>query len=139
MANSGNVGDIAHTPGVLALLERYIPEAEIFLWPSNVNHGVGQLLEQRFPELRIIRDAQQLQQAFQACQFLLHGSGPSLVAERDVVRWQQETGKPYGVYGITLSTQESTALTPTADERFCETDRCTQPSGVCKLSRFRFA
>src|SRR5690606_32638264 len=30
-----NIGDIAHTPGVLALIERYLPEAEVRLWASN--------------------------------------------------------------------------------------------------------
>lgn len=35
---------------------------------------------------------------------LLHGSGPSLVAEKDVERWIDQTGKPFGVYGITLPT-----------------------------------
>jgi hypothetical protein len=29
-----NIGDIAHTPGMLALLERHLPEAEITLWPT---------------------------------------------------------------------------------------------------------
>jgi polysaccharide pyruvyl transferase WcaK-like protein len=33
--------------------------------------------------------------------FLLHGSGPSLVAARDVAAWLEHTGKPFGVYGIT--------------------------------------
>ena len=34
-----NIGDIAHTPGVLALLERYIPEAEVVLWASGGIHS----------------------------------------------------------------------------------------------------
>ena len=29
-----NIGDIAHTPGVLALLEKHIPGAEVTLWAS---------------------------------------------------------------------------------------------------------
>jgi hypothetical protein len=29
-----NIGDIAHTPGVLALLEKHLPEVEVRLWPS---------------------------------------------------------------------------------------------------------
>ena len=28
-----NIGDIAHTPGLLALLERHRPDAEVTLWP----------------------------------------------------------------------------------------------------------
>ena len=30
-----NIGDIAHTPGVLALLEKHLPEAEVRLWASS--------------------------------------------------------------------------------------------------------
>jgi polysaccharide pyruvyl transferase WcaK-like protein len=38
----------------------------------------------------------------QSADFLLHGSGPSLVAFKDVKRWVDTTGKPFGVFGITL-------------------------------------
>ena len=29
-----NIGDIAHTPGVLALIEKHLPDAEVRLWAS---------------------------------------------------------------------------------------------------------
>ena len=102
-----NIGDIAHTPGVLALLEKHLPEAEVRLWPTSVDNGVEEMLRARFPKLVIIKSAESLKEAFDECDFLLHGSGPSLVAEKDVVRWSRETGKPYGVYGITFSARES--------------------------------
>ncbi len=35
-----NIGDIAHTPGLLRLLERYLPDTDVWLWPSNVDNGV---------------------------------------------------------------------------------------------------
>ena len=44
-----NIGDIAHTPGVLALLEKHVPDAEVRLWPSKVDNGVAELLKKRFP------------------------------------------------------------------------------------------
>lgn len=116
-----NIGDIAHTPGVLAILEQHLPDAEIYLWPMNVNNGVKELLETRFPKLRIVQGGEALQAAFDDCDFLLHGSGPSLVAERDVVRWSRETKKPYGVYGITLSRTRSSATKPTAGNVFART------------------
>ncbi len=110
-----NIGDIAHTPGVLAILEKYFPEAEIRLWPSNVGNGVEEMLLARFPKLQMVNNAERLKAAFDECDFLLHGSGPSLVAEKDVVRWSKETGKPYGVFGITFSMTSSTATKPAAD------------------------
>lgn len=91
-----NIGDIAHTPGVLAILEKHYPEAEVRLWPSNIGNGVESLLQSRFPKVKIVKDAEDLKAAFAECDFLLHGSGPSLVAEKDVVRWSKETEKPYG-------------------------------------------
>lgn len=109
-----NIGDIAHTPGVLALLEKHLPHVEVRLWPSKVDNGVEEMLMKRFPKLIILKGAE-VRKAFEECDFLLHGSGPSLVAEKDVVKWHEATGKPYGVYGITFSTQGSTSTKPAAD------------------------
>jgi Polysaccharide pyruvyl transferase len=98
-----NIGDIGHTPGMLAVLEKHLPEAEVRLWPSKVDNGVKEILRARFPKLVIVEGAEALKAAFAECDFLLHGSGPSLVAEKDLVRWRAETGKPYGVGGITFT------------------------------------
>jgi polysaccharide pyruvyl transferase WcaK-like protein len=93
-----NIGDIGHTPGVLALLEKHLPEADVSLWPMNVGNGVEEMLRKRFPKLRIVDKAG----AYES-DILLHGSGPYLTAHRDVAAWRKETGKPYGVYGITMA------------------------------------
>jgi hypothetical protein len=116
-----NIGDIAHTPGVLALLEKHLPGVEVQLWPTKVDHGVEELLRRRFPKLEIVQSPVALQAAFAGCDFLLHGSGASLVAEKDVVRWSNETGKPYGIYGITLPLQRSTATAPASAEAIART------------------
>jgi hypothetical protein len=106
-----NIGDIAHTPGVLALLEKYVPEAEVRLWASpDLTDEVAAMEHKRFPRLRIVKgsiDAQgkastpELQEALEWCDFLLHGSGASLVAAKDVAAFVQHFRKPFGVYGIT--------------------------------------
>jgi hypothetical protein len=97
-----NIGDIAHTPGMLALLEKHLPEAAVTLWPGSVDNGVGEMLQRRFPKLRILVPGKvDVAQAYADHDFLLHGSGPSLVAERDLGRWRQLGPKPYGVLGIT--------------------------------------
>ncbi|HQZ29005.1 MAG: polysaccharide pyruvyl transferase family protein [Verrucomicrobiales bacterium] len=116
-----NIGDIAHTPGVLHILEEYLPDAEITLWPSVIDNGVDVLLTTRFPKLKIAKSADELKAAFADCEFLLHGSGPSLVAERDVRRWIEATGKPYGVYGITLPKKSSSSTKATPDGVFQKT------------------
>ncbi|HYF37775.1 MAG TPA: polysaccharide pyruvyl transferase family protein [Prosthecobacter sp.] len=125
-----NIGDIAHTPGVLAILEKHLPQVEVRLWPSKVNNGVEEMLMQRFPKLIILKTEEDRKKAFAECDFLLHGSGPSLVAEKDVVKWSEETSKPYGVYGITLPMKSSTATKATPESVMVKT--------VAVLSRAQF-
>jgi polysaccharide pyruvyl transferase WcaK-like protein len=106
-----NIGDIAHTPGVLALIEKHIPEAEVRLWASaDLSEEVMAMEHRRFPKVKIVKgtigaDGQasnaDLADAIAWTDFLLHGSGPSLVAAKDVAAFSKHTGKPYGVYGIT--------------------------------------
>src|SRR5690606_23879185 len=104
-------GDIGHTPGVLALLERHIPEAEVILWASaDLSPEVAAMEHRRFPGLRIVKGTiredgsitdRDLEEAIGKADFLLHGSGASLVAAKDVAAFVELTGKPFGVYGIT--------------------------------------
>ncbi len=96
-----NIGDIGHTPGVLHILEERLPDAEVWLWPSSVKDGVSEMLLRRFPKLQIVGPGD-LERCVEACDFMLHGSGPSLVAGSDLEKWRQRSGKPYGVFGITL-------------------------------------
>lgn len=97
-----NIGDIGHTPGVLHLLEKYLPDVEVILWASDTRNGVKEMLQARFPKVSIVQSATKAKAAIRKCDFLLHGSGPYLVAERNVKQWRHETDKPYGVFGITL-------------------------------------
>ncbi|MFK7779383.1 MAG: polysaccharide pyruvyl transferase family protein, partial [Gimesia sp.] len=48
-------------------------------------------------------DSESLKQAFQQADFFLHGSGPSVVSRRELAHWKKTTGKPYGIYGVTVS------------------------------------
>ncbi|MCA8988280.1 MAG: polysaccharide pyruvyl transferase family protein [Planctomycetaceae bacterium] len=106
-----NIGDIAHTPGVLALIEKHIPDAEVILWASSdLSEEVAAMEHRRFPKLRIVKGRigsdgkasnQELAEAVSWADFLLHGSGPSLVAAGDVAAWVKHVTKPFGVYGIT--------------------------------------
>ncbi len=80
-----------------------MPDVDVTLWPSHLDNGVEALLRRRFPQLQIAADKAAVESAFDECDMLLHGSGPSLVAEKDVRRWHETTRKPFGVYGITFS------------------------------------
>ncbi|HTU98890.1 MAG TPA: polysaccharide pyruvyl transferase family protein [Luteitalea sp.] len=106
-----NIGDIAHTPGLLTLLERHLPDAEVRLWASaDISPDVIAMEHRRFPGLVIVKgtigddgkaSTPELADAIAWCDMLLHGSGASLVAARDVRAFLDTTKKPYGVYGIT--------------------------------------
>ncbi|MCA9016715.1 MAG: polysaccharide pyruvyl transferase family protein [Planctomycetaceae bacterium] len=107
-----NIGDIGHSPGILKLLEMYAPEFQIMLWPNSVDRGVEPMLQKRFPHLKIVKgrlqkdgkpDSELLEQAFRQADFFLHGSGPSVVSRRELAFWKKTTGKPYGIYGVTIS------------------------------------
>src|SRR5688500_8376985 len=50
-----NIGDIAHTPGMLVLLEKHRPKDTVTLWPKGLNAEVEKLLTTRFPTLTIAR------------------------------------------------------------------------------------
>ncbi len=107
-----NIGDIAHTPGVLALLEKYVPEAEVTLWASgDFSEEVSAMEKKRFPKLKVVKGSigkdgkasnADLQEVVGGSDFLLHGSGPSFVARRDTGDYVEHTGKPFGIYGITF-------------------------------------
>ncbi|MCA9128663.1 MAG: polysaccharide pyruvyl transferase family protein [Planctomycetales bacterium] len=118
-----NIGDIAHTPGLLNILETHLPDVQVTLWPSLVDNGVKELLMTRFPRLLIAQDSVAIRQAFRDCDFLLHGSGASLVAQRDVERWSKETNKPYGIYGITLPEKKSSSTEATSAKEMADTVR----------------
>lgn len=106
-----NIGDIAHTPGVLTLIERHLPNAEVILWASgDLSPEVAAMEHARFPQLKIVKGTiradgtasnAELGAAIEWADFLLHGSGPSLVAAKDVAAFVKHTRKPFGVYGIT--------------------------------------
>ncbi|GAB4461979.1 MAG: polysaccharide pyruvyl transferase family protein [Armatimonadaceae bacterium] len=106
-----NIGDIAHAPGLLALLETHLPEAEITLWPHYpvMRPEEEKMLRRRFPRLRIVRGAvddvgnvpSEVASAMDAADFFLHGSGPATVGFRQIMAFRKRTGRPFGVYGVT--------------------------------------
>ncbi len=100
-----NIGDIAHTPGMLALLEKYHPKTEVTLWPGGLSAEVEKLLTTRFPKLKIAKSKEDQQKALEECDFFLHGSGPGLVG-RNETELARKAKKPYGFGGITLSDDE---------------------------------
>ena len=107
-----NIGDIAHTPGALALLQEYLPEAEVTLWPhSPLTPEVKTMILKRFPRLEIVEGTisedgasvsdPKLAAAVDRSDFLLHGSGPAMISWAKAEGFARRTGRPFGVYGVT--------------------------------------
>jgi polysaccharide pyruvyl transferase WcaK-like protein len=118
-----NIGDIAHTPGLLRELEQHLPDAKVTLWPNPLDRGVAEMLRRIFPKLSILNpaDKEEIARAFDACDFMLHGSGPSVVGQAELSEWHAKTKKPFGVMGVTLDTLNARLrdLLPHAAFVFC--------------------
>lgn len=106
-----NIGDIGHTPGLLHVLETYVPEANIILWKRSNGEAVKKLLNKNFPKVKIIYgsvnkdkevDNPEVMEAFKTADVMIHGSGPSLVGADNLASWMKHTAKPFGIYGTTL-------------------------------------
>jgi polysaccharide pyruvyl transferase WcaK-like protein len=106
---SVNIGDIGHTPGALALLQKHFPEAEITLWPGKLGHGSRELLSKGYPKLKIVEgslDSQgkpttpELAQAWADTDLYLSGSGSGFPASAHAIAFHKATNKPLGVFGV---------------------------------------
>lgn len=106
-----NIGDIGHTPGLLHVLETYIPNATIILWKRSNGEEVKKLLNKNFPKVKIIYgsvnkdkevDNPEIMEAFKKADVMIHGSGPLLVGADNLASWMKYTTKPFGVFGTTL-------------------------------------
>ena len=105
-----NIGDIAHQMGMLEMLEKHLPDIKISFWASNLEHGAKELVMKRFPKTIILNGGDEIAAAIKECDFMLHGSGSGFVAQADVARWRKETGKPYGIFGISFMGKNEGAI-----------------------------
>jgi polysaccharide pyruvyl transferase WcaK-like protein len=106
-----NIGDIAHTPGLLHVLETFMPKSKIILWKRSSGEEVKKLLNKNFPKVNILyggvnaeKDVEnpEILKAFEEADLMIHGSGPLLVGADNLACWMKHTTKPFGVFGTTL-------------------------------------
>ncbi len=100
-----NIGDVAHTPGALTVIETHFPQAQVTLWPwKPLTDAAIALIKRRFPDLQIVEgeacDAD-VQAAMDAADFLLHSSGPATLGWERMEAFHARTGRGFGVYGVT--------------------------------------
>jgi polysaccharide pyruvyl transferase WcaK-like protein len=108
-----NIGDIAHTPGLLHVFESFLPEARIILWKKSYGKDVELMLQKNFPKVKIIHgnvsingevDNEEVKLAFSEADIMVHGSGPSVVGKSNLDAWVKATDKPFGIFGVTIQT-----------------------------------
>lgn len=106
-----NIGDIGHTPGLLHVLETFLPNTTIILWKRSNAEEVKKMLNKNFPKVKIIygtvnankdTDSPEILEAMKRADIMIHGSGPSLVGADNLACWMKHTTKPFGVFGTTL-------------------------------------
>lgn len=100
-----NIGDISHTPGVVQLIRRYLPDIQILLWHNAMSDRSERMLRAHLSGVEWVdgQDERQLRAAIDRADLLLHGSGPSLVAQRQIEQWWlPHTDKPFGALGVTI-------------------------------------
>jgi hypothetical protein len=121
-----NIGDIGHVPGALALLRHYIPEAAVTLWAQQdlvfrdangrrarfPDGSVDATTVSRkvIPDLKVVygrldeagrADNPDLEAAVGAASIMVVGSGAGVNAGADLLRFQDRTRRPIGIFGAT--------------------------------------
>ncbi|MDP8243600.1 MAG: polysaccharide pyruvyl transferase family protein [Candidatus Hinthialibacter antarcticus] len=111
-----NIGDIAHTPGMIEFIKQRLPGVRVILWPNQMNGPVASMLYKKYPKLKIVKGdlkngepyERDLKQAFEDADLFLHGSGAGFYTLPHMQAWKKRTGKPYGVFGVTFSSVKET-------------------------------
>jgi len=131
-----NIGDVAHVPGAISLLRRYVPEASITLWASQdlVFRGetarlagfadgaidAGRLSRAIDPDLEIVTglcdargrgDNPALDAAIARADMMVEGTGAGLVGAQ-LEGYRRRTGGPIGFFGVTVDPMNFANLTP---------------------------
>ena len=145
-----NIGDIAHTPGLLNLLNLHLPETKIILWPNHEVRSIDEMLLRNFPDLEIVNGSiedgevksEAVLQATEKADFLLHGSGPSIVGHQKVNWWKEKYSKPYGIYGVTVGNPNEYNQKIINDAAFIFTretqslERMKEAGTICEIQDF---
>lgn len=92
-----NIGDVAHTLGMLALLRRYAPDARVIFWPADAGEDETAMIAADFPDVEIVYGSvggdgkpasNELSRAWERADLFLHGSGPGVIAQRQMTAWR---------------------------------------------------
>lgn len=109
-----NVGDIAHTPGILSALHKNIPNADMTVWiwkNDSTTASVGRFIKKYFPKVKVVSGdvsdnltvkSDEVIKSMLSADLMIHGSGPMILGDKHLAAFKKLTGKPYGVFGATI-------------------------------------
>lgn len=112
-----NIGDVAHTIGMLNLLQERYPNTKLILWPDDIRGEVEPLLRSYFPTVEIVHGkfdadkkvtAPDVLAAFDRADLFLCSSGPDVgIASAVFAEWHRHhagdvKNHPYGFFGLTV-------------------------------------
>lgn len=104
-----NIGDVAHSPGVIRSIQRTAPDAEVTLWAVRLGDRERQMLSRALPDVQIVSgiidddgpSTPELARVLDRADVLVHGSGAGIFCGSEFQWWRERTGKPYGYFGVT--------------------------------------
>lgn len=97
---------------MIRLIYHYLPGATCTLWPKNIDNQVEKMLNNNFPDLRIVyydpenpdhSGSDKIKKCISEADLLVHSSGPGVIGLEHILFWMSRTKKPYGVFGVTIS------------------------------------
>ncbi|MFD6140586.1 polysaccharide pyruvyl transferase family protein [Promicromonospora sp. NPDC060271] len=107
-----NIGDVAHSPGLLSALLDLDPDADLTLWPVALGEREEALVRRLLPHVAIVRGeltddgrptTPELASAWSSAEVLVHGSAADVENRRaELAHWSRTTGKPHGYAGVTV-------------------------------------
>lgn len=108
---NANIGDVAHSPGLITALLDSEPDARITLWPMRLGEREEAMIRRAVPTVTIVRGdldqagvptTPELAAAWESADILVHGSAASASLVPELAVWRERSDRPYGYAGVTV-------------------------------------
>ncbi len=106
-----NIGDVAHSPGLIAALLDAAPDARVTLWPMRLGEREEAMIRRAIPTVTIVRGdldeagvptTPELAAAWDSADVFVHGSAASASLVPELAVWRERSDRPYGYGGVTV-------------------------------------
>jgi hypothetical protein len=111
-------GDLVSIPAICRLIQRFVPNTEVYIWPDKMNDDLRAMLEKNFTTLNLVTgkindsgepDTQELKEAFESADLFLYSPGTrkkidwastGMGIETRSLDYCQKKDLPYVIYGL---------------------------------------